>query len=175
MTPGELLREARRRHGVTQAQLAARARTNPTAISRIECDRVSPSVARLATLLDLLGERLELRARPRRYRVNREVLRDNLALTPEERIIQGAELGNLIMGRRGRPSERTTLHLEIARVLCDSGNRWLGKEQIADLVNAAARYDGSAVTAADVDARTKNYAAVFERKRGRLRLTSPKA
>ena len=45
MTPGELLRDARRRHRVTQKQLAARARTSQAAISRIERDTVSPSVA----------------------------------------------------------------------------------------------------------------------------------
>src|SRR5437762_117827 len=35
MTPGELLRQARRRHGLTQQQLAARARTSQAAVSRI--------------------------------------------------------------------------------------------------------------------------------------------
>ena len=62
MTPGRLLREARRRHGVTQEQLAARAGTSQAAISRIERDVVSPSVGTLASLLDLLGEELELSA-----------------------------------------------------------------------------------------------------------------
>ena len=54
MTAGTLLREARARHGLTQRQLAARARTSQAAISRIERDLVSPSVATLTTLLDLL-------------------------------------------------------------------------------------------------------------------------
>ena len=64
MTPGELLRAARRRHGLTQAQLAARARTSQAAISRIERDVVSPSIATLAQLLDLMGEELVLGAEP---------------------------------------------------------------------------------------------------------------
>ncbi|MDP9227535.1 MAG: helix-turn-helix domain-containing protein, partial [Actinomycetota bacterium] len=42
-TPGQLLREARRRHGVSQKRLAIRAGTTQSAISRIEGDRVSPS------------------------------------------------------------------------------------------------------------------------------------
>src|ERR671935_2227872 len=63
MTAAELLRESRRRHGVTQAQLAARARTSQAAISRIKRDLVSPTVETLATLLDLMGEELELGAR----------------------------------------------------------------------------------------------------------------
>jgi transcriptional regulator with XRE-family HTH domain len=67
VTPGELLRAARRRHGLTQAQLAARARTSQAAISRIERDVVSPSVATLAQLLDLMGDELVLGAEPIDY------------------------------------------------------------------------------------------------------------
>jgi transcriptional regulator with XRE-family HTH domain len=60
---GELLREVRSRHGLTQRQLAARGRTSQAAISRIERGLVSPSVDTLAALLDLMGEELELTAR----------------------------------------------------------------------------------------------------------------
>ena len=62
MTAGELLRDARRRHGLTQRQLAVRARTSQAAISRIERDVVSPSVATLAELLWLMNEELVLEA-----------------------------------------------------------------------------------------------------------------
>jgi transcriptional regulator with XRE-family HTH domain len=86
MTPGELLRAARSRHGVTQEQLAARARTSQAAISRIERGVVSPSVATLAALLDLLGEELELGAREIDYGHDRALLRANLRHSPEERI-----------------------------------------------------------------------------------------
>ena len=86
MTPGRLLRDARRRHGVTQEQLAARARTSQAAISRIERDVVSPSVSTLATLLDLLGEELELSATPIDYGHDRTLIELNLAHSPEERI-----------------------------------------------------------------------------------------
>ena len=65
-TPGQLLREARRRHGVTQAQLAIRASTTQSAISRIERDQVSPSVETLRELLHLLGEDLVLEQRAAR-------------------------------------------------------------------------------------------------------------
>lgn len=86
MTAGQLLREARRRHGLTQQQLAARARTSQAAISRIERDLVSPSVATLASLLDLMGEELELSTHEIDYGHDRTLLRQNLALTPEQRI-----------------------------------------------------------------------------------------
>ena len=91
MTPGELLREARRRHGVTQEQLAARARTSQAAISRIERDVVSPSVGTLATLLDLLGEELELSSTTIDYGHDRTLIELNLRFTPEERIERQAE------------------------------------------------------------------------------------
>ena len=85
------LREARRRHGVTQKQLAARARTSQAAISRIERDVVSPSVSTLATLLDLLGEELELSASPIDYGHDRTLNAMNLRHSPEARIERQAE------------------------------------------------------------------------------------
>jgi transcriptional regulator with XRE-family HTH domain len=91
VTPGELLREARRRHGVTQEQLAARARTSQAAISRIERDVVSPSVSTLATLLDLLGEELELASTPIDYGHDRTLNAENLRFVPADRVRRQAE------------------------------------------------------------------------------------
>ena len=91
MTPGELLRTVRRRHGLTQQQLAARARTSQAAISRIERDLVSPSVATLATLLDLMGEELRLDAEPIDYGHDVTLNRNQLAHAPERRIERQAE------------------------------------------------------------------------------------
>src|SRR5271163_4154646 len=59
-----LLREARARHGVSQRQLALRARTSQDAISRIERGAESPTLERLTHLLLVLGERLELDSVP---------------------------------------------------------------------------------------------------------------
>jgi transcriptional regulator with XRE-family HTH domain len=84
VTAGRLLREGRRRHGLTQAQLAARARTSQAAISRIERDLVSPSVATLRTLLELMGEELVLDSRAIDYGHDRTLLRQNLERTPSE-------------------------------------------------------------------------------------------
>jgi transcriptional regulator with XRE-family HTH domain len=95
-TAGTLLREARRRHGLTQAQLAARARTSQAAISRIERGLVSPSVAMLARLLDLLGEELVLDAEPIDYGLDRTLIRENLKRTPEERIDHIASFANFL-------------------------------------------------------------------------------
>ena len=77
MTAGELLRTVRRRHGLSQAQLAARGRTSQAAISRIERGQVSPSVATLARLLDLMGEELTLDATPIDYGHDRTLFAQN--------------------------------------------------------------------------------------------------
>lgn len=55
-----LLREARARSGISQRRLALRAGTSQDAISRIERGVESPTLERLANLLLVLGERLEL-------------------------------------------------------------------------------------------------------------------
>ena len=86
MDAGELLREVRRRHGLTQRQLAARARTSQAAVSRIERGLVSPSVATLAKLVDLMGEELELTATPNDYGHDVTLNRANVSVAPETRI-----------------------------------------------------------------------------------------
>jgi transcriptional regulator with XRE-family HTH domain len=100
--PGELLREARRRHGLTQQQLAMRARTSQAAISRIERGLVSPSVAMLERLVDLTGESLTLDARPTDTGIDLTLLRANLERTPEERIDFIAGFSRFIEEIRGK-------------------------------------------------------------------------
>jgi transcriptional regulator with XRE-family HTH domain len=90
MAAGELLRTVRRRHGLSQAQLAARARTSQAAISRIERGQVSPSFATLTTLLDLMGEELALDATPIDYGHDRTLFEQTLVGSPAERIARQA-------------------------------------------------------------------------------------
>jgi transcriptional regulator with XRE-family HTH domain len=100
-TAGALLAAARRRHGLSQSQLAARARTSQAAISRIERDVVSPSVSTLANLLDLMGERLMLDAEQVDYGHDRALLRQNLERTVDERIDHGVAFSNFVLRNRG--------------------------------------------------------------------------
>jgi transcriptional regulator with XRE-family HTH domain len=86
MTAGELLRDARRRHGLTQRQLAVRARTSQAAISRIERGVVSPSVATLHELLWLMNEELVLGADPVNWGHDATLNEARLAVSPEIRI-----------------------------------------------------------------------------------------
>lgn len=90
MTAGELLRDARERHGLTQRQLAIRARTSQAAISRIERGLVSPSVDTLAELLWMMNERLELGAEPVNWGFDTTLNESRLAVDAETRIRQQA-------------------------------------------------------------------------------------
>jgi transcriptional regulator with XRE-family HTH domain len=96
VTPGQLLREARGRHGLTQRQLAARARTSQAAVSRVERDLVSPSVATLASWLDLMGEELTLSAESIDYGHDRTLNALNLELSPAGRIQRQAAFGRSV-------------------------------------------------------------------------------
>jgi transcriptional regulator with XRE-family HTH domain len=99
-TTGALLSAARRRHGLSQSQLAARARTSQAAISRIERNVVSPSVSTLAHLLDLMGERLTLDAEQIDYGHDRTLLKRNLEQTVDERIDHGVAFSNFVLRNR---------------------------------------------------------------------------
>jgi transcriptional regulator with XRE-family HTH domain len=90
VTAGEHLRTVRQRHGLTQRQLGDRARTSQAAISRIERGLVSPSVATLSRLLDLMGEELVLAAERIDYGHDRTLFARTLDRTPEERIANQA-------------------------------------------------------------------------------------
>ena len=83
---GELLRQVRKHHGLSQGRLATRANLDRSTISRIECGRVSPSVAMLRELLFLMGEELVMEVKPWEFQVDREQLRARLEMTPTERI-----------------------------------------------------------------------------------------
>jgi transcriptional regulator with XRE-family HTH domain len=97
MSPGELLKAARRRHGVSQAQLAIRAGTTQSAISRIERDRVSPKVRTLRELLLLLGEDLDLGSKLREWGIDRSLIRERLDLTAEQRLDYARALADQVI------------------------------------------------------------------------------
>jgi transcriptional regulator with XRE-family HTH domain len=64
MLGGDLVREARRRAGLTQAELAERAETTQSAIARLEAGRTSPSFDLVMRLLKLCGFRLDVSLDP---------------------------------------------------------------------------------------------------------------
>src|SRR3954452_992934 len=64
MIGGELVREARVRAALTQAELAARADTTQSAIARLESGRTSPSLEQVERLLRLCGCQLIVQLAP---------------------------------------------------------------------------------------------------------------
>ncbi len=101
-TPGELLRDARRRRGLSQSRLAIRAGTTQSANSRIEGDHVSPTIETLSGLLRLLGEDLVIDAVDRDSGVDRELNRRNLGYAPGERVSRGLAFAELVRRNRGK-------------------------------------------------------------------------
>jgi transcriptional regulator with XRE-family HTH domain len=106
LEPGRLLREARVRHGLSQERLARRAGTTQSAISRIEKERVSPTVQTLTELLRLLGEELVLGVEKRDTGIDVSLNRDNLELSPEQRIQKGLEFADFVRRNRGGETPR---------------------------------------------------------------------
>jgi len=102
-TPGQLLRDARVRHGLSQKQLAARASTTQSAISRIERDRVSPSVETLRELLYLLGEDLDLGTSPRDSGIDATLIDQQLRRSPTERLDYGVAFANMVIANSPNP------------------------------------------------------------------------
>ncbi|HET7417759.1 MAG TPA: helix-turn-helix transcriptional regulator [Solirubrobacterales bacterium] len=97
LEPGKLLREARMRHGVSQEQLAARAETTQSAISRIEKERSSPTVRTLAELLRLLGEDLVLRVEERDAGIDRTLIDERLRMDTDERLEYGRAFADQVI------------------------------------------------------------------------------
>lgn len=86
MDAASLIREIRTRHGLTQTQLALRAGTTQTAISRLERGDRSPTVETLRRLLLVMGEDLDLGARPLAGVHDAAHLRAERALGPAQRL-----------------------------------------------------------------------------------------
>ena len=62
MSPGQIVRDARRSAGLTQQALASRLGTTQSAIAGLESDRSSPRVATLERALRACGQELSLSA-----------------------------------------------------------------------------------------------------------------
>lgn len=86
MPAGDLIRARRLASGLSQAQLALRARTSQAAVSRIERGLVSPTVHTVEELLLALGEELRVGAEPLVSEADRHHLADMKAREPEARV-----------------------------------------------------------------------------------------
>lgn len=81
-----LLKDARRRAGLTQADLARRLGVSQAAVAKLESARANPTVDTLEKALWATGHRLTLDASRRRAGVDESLIRQHLELSPAERI-----------------------------------------------------------------------------------------
>lgn len=80
-----------------------RAGTTQSAISRIERDRVSPSVETLRELLYLMGEDLALGSDQRDFGIDRTLNAERLKLSPSERLDYGMAFANQVIANSPLP------------------------------------------------------------------------
>ena len=86
MTASALLRDARRRASLTQAQLAAGMATSQSVIARLEREHADPRFATLERALRAAGFRLELVSEQTPPSVDEALLTEQLAMTPAQRV-----------------------------------------------------------------------------------------
>jgi len=89
--PGRLLADTRRRARLTQADLAQRLEISQAAVAQLEQPDSNPRVATLDRALRAVGVELVISARPREQSVDESLIRQQLALTPTQRL-HGLEL-----------------------------------------------------------------------------------
>jgi transcriptional regulator with XRE-family HTH domain len=100
--PGGLLRSARLRAGLSQRQLARRAETSQSLVSRVEQGLTSPTMATWIRLLNAAGFEPHVEIRPsvtRESHMLEDVARI-LSLTPEQRLLEVANLSRFVAGAR---------------------------------------------------------------------------
>lgn len=90
---GELLRLLREGR-VSQQDLAVRAATSQSYISRVEAGEVQPTLGQAEHLLNCLGYELRLSVELLPRRTDPGALPDQLAMSPEERMQSAAALHN---------------------------------------------------------------------------------
>ena len=86
MSTGELIRDARKAEGLTQAALARRLGITQPAIARLEAAGDEVTVATLQRALNAMGRALVLQAVERKSSVDETLLHSTLALSPDERL-----------------------------------------------------------------------------------------
>ncbi len=88
---GDLLRDVRTSYGVSQSDLATRANTTQSAISRIENGAVSPSFETLRELLRLLNSDLIIDAAVRDSGIDPTLNEGNFEFSPAARVDRGVD------------------------------------------------------------------------------------
>lgn len=113
MTPGELVKERRIAHGLSQRELAYRAGTSQSAIARVESGDEDITWGRLSSVLAAMGDQpvLESMRLPHRYELHD--LLDHRAMSPEARLANGIRFNALgselaLAGAKARSKQRAS-------------------------------------------------------------------
>lgn len=94
MTPGELVKQRRLKHGLSQRRLAHRAGTSQSAIARIETGTEDVTWSRLRLLLLVMGEEPVLDTAPLPGRYDAWDILEERRMTPEARLENGLRFSN---------------------------------------------------------------------------------
>lgn len=86
MSPNQLVRDARKKASLTQAELAARLGISQGAVAQLERAGSNPTIATVEAALRATGQRLELRSSTYRPNVDQTLLARNLRMSPAERL-----------------------------------------------------------------------------------------
>jgi transcriptional regulator with XRE-family HTH domain len=96
----DLVREARKRAGLSQRELAEKARTTQSAIARLETGRSTPSFDTVLRLVRLCGLDLDVML-VERDDSDWAQAQDLLALDPAERVALGVRTANTMLAIQG--------------------------------------------------------------------------
>ena len=95
MRGNHLVREARKRAALTQAELAKRTGTTQSVISRLERGATAPSMQSISELVRACGFELQVRMVPHDDQ-DWSLVQQNLRLSPTQRVRQGARTVDFI-------------------------------------------------------------------------------
>ncbi len=107
MNPGDLIRERRAAHGLSQRELAYRAGTSQSAIARVESGDEDITWKRLRSVLSAMGDEPVLDSRRLASRYELHDLMQDRAMSPEARLANGLSVNRFgsevaIAGARAR-------------------------------------------------------------------------
>src|SRR5947209_8476664 len=100
MKGNHLVREARKRAGLTQAELAARVGTTQSAIARLERGRTTPTLERISDLVRACGLDLTVGITNTDDDHDWSIVQQNLRLSPSRRVRQNTRTVGLIQRAR---------------------------------------------------------------------------
>ncbi len=97
---GGLIRDVRRRAGLSQGALAEVVGTTQSAVSRWERGHDMPRADTLVQILRACGFEADVVARPRDTGVDRAQIRNTLSMPPERRLASSVNVSRMLAGAR---------------------------------------------------------------------------